>query len=118
MNSSRLAAKMVNLEEFMTTTHGRGRPSSHDATGAPPHRRNTAMPPYSLTRRELEVLHQLLEGKTSLEAAAVLKVTVTVIETRLGSVRTKMGVRSTTEAAVKAIKEHLFGGMMPEAKSA
>jgi DNA-binding NarL/FixJ family response regulator len=66
----------------------------------------------------MDVLHHLLEGNTPAEAAAALKVAITVIEHRLGSIRIKMGARSNTEAAVKAIKEHLLGGMTPEAKSA
>jgi hypothetical protein len=47
-----------------------------------------------------------------------LGVAAPAIERRLTSIRTKMDARSTTEAAVKAIKANLLGGFIPDARSA
>ncbi|MBE7535521.1 MAG: helix-turn-helix transcriptional regulator [Anaerolineales bacterium] len=58
------------------------------------------------TDKELEVIHLLLEGKSTQEIALRLAVSTRAIEHHLTRIYEKLGVGSRTEAVVKLI--HLF----------
>lgn len=56
-----------------------------------------------LTRREGEVLSQLLEGKTNREIAQALVIEESTVETHLDRIYRKLRVSNRTAAVVKAI---------------
>jgi DNA-binding NarL/FixJ family response regulator len=56
-----------------------------------------------LLPRDLEVLQQLVAGATNKEIAALLHLSSKTVEVRVAQICTKLGVRSRTEAAVKAV---------------
>lgn len=62
---------------------------------------------YSLTDRELEVLQELVNGKTKKRIGEALFVTEHTIDTHLRNIYAKLHVRSQVEAAVKAVSEGL-----------
>jgi DNA-binding NarL/FixJ family response regulator len=64
---------------------------------------------YSLSERELDVLFLMQEGLFEQEIAYPLGVSKDAVADRVSLIVEKMGVRSRTEAALRAFKEHLFG---------
>lgn len=62
---------------------------------------------YHLTRRELEVLHHMANGKSNSEIAAALMVSLSTVKHHVSSVLAKMGVTTRTEAVSLAIKQKL-----------
>ncbi len=60
-----------------------------------------------LSRRELEVLRLLAAGCTNKEIAARLAISLRTVEGHLGSIFSKLGVGSRTEAALYAVAHHL-----------
>lgn len=60
---------------------------------------------YSLSEPELDVLCLLQEGLYDQEIADRLYISKDAVADRVGSIVEKMGVRSRTEAAVRALKE-------------
>jgi DNA-binding NarL/FixJ family response regulator len=65
-------------------------------------------PPYSLTEQELDVLYHLKEGLYEEQIALTLGMAKLAIQGDVASIIGKMGARSRTEAAVRAIKEGIF----------
>lgn len=61
-----------------------------------------------LTRRELQVLRKIVEGKTNQEAGLELGISDKTIEKHLESIFAKLGVSSRVEAAVLAVREGLI----------
>lgn len=55
-----------------------------------------------LTERELEVLHHVAAGARNREIASVLNVSIKTVEFHLRNILSKLGVRSRTEAVVRA----------------
>ena len=64
-------------------------------------------PRTQLSRRELEVLRLLAEGKTDQEIAAELRVSYRTVTTHVGRVYAKLGVRSRAAAAAQAVRRGL-----------
>lgn len=62
----------------------------------------------SLTEREVEVLRQLVSGKTNQEIAVVLGISYKTVEKHIDSIYAKLGVASRVEAAVTAIQNKLI----------
>ena len=62
----------------------------------------------TLTPRELEVLHLVVEGKTNGEIGLNLGISEKTVEKHLDSIFRKMGVVSRVEAAVMAVRGNLF----------
>lgn len=58
---------------------------------------------FELTRREVEILHLLTQGKTNREIAANLYISPLTVRTHLEHIYRKLGVRSRTEAAAFAL---------------
>ncbi len=69
--------------------------------------KSIAKPAFSLTERELEVLNLIVAGKTNLEIASVLFLSVDTIKSHLKTIMSKMNVNDRTQAAVKAVREGL-----------
>jgi DNA-binding NarL/FixJ family response regulator len=63
--------------------------------------------PFGLTRREVEVLRLLVEGRTDREIATALHVSPRTVEWHVGSILTKLGVESRREAVAVAIRDRL-----------
>ncbi len=61
----------------------------------------------SLTEREVEVLRQLVSGKTNQEIAVVLGISYKTVEKHIDSIYAKLGVASRVEAAVTAVQNKL-----------
>ena len=61
----------------------------------------------SLTDRELEVLRQLVAGKTNQEIAVILGISYKTVEKHVDSIYSKLGVASRVEAAVTAVQNKL-----------
>jgi DNA-binding NarL/FixJ family response regulator len=57
-----------------------------------------------LTPRELEVLEQIVQGKSNREIAAILAVSEATVKTHINSLLGKMGVTDRTQAATTAIQ--------------
>lgn len=72
-------------------------------------REETTMVGDTLTQREQEVLHLIVEGKINLEIAQALSIAERTVEFHVGNLLQKLGVRSRVEAAIWA-KEHLHLG--------
>lgn len=60
-----------------------------------------------LTNREMEVLKQVVEGKTNQEIGIILGISDKTVEKHLESVFSKLSVSSRVEAAVLAVREGL-----------
>ena len=56
-----------------------------------------------LSRRELEVLRLVVAGATNKEIAAQLCITAKTVEARMAQACAKLGARSRTDAAVRAV---------------
>ncbi len=61
----------------------------------------------ALTRREMDVLRLVVEGKTNQEIALALGISDKTVEKHLEGVFAKLGVASRVEAAVHAVREGL-----------
>jgi NarL family two-component system response regulator LiaR len=61
----------------------------------------------NLTRRELQVLHLLVEGKTNKEIASELCICQKTVEFHLGSLFSKIKARTRTEAVLWAMQKRL-----------
>jgi DNA-binding NarL/FixJ family response regulator len=59
--------------------------------------------PDQLTQRDLDVLKHIVHGATNKEIAATLGITPKTVEARLAQICSKLGARSRTDAAVRAI---------------
>jgi DNA-binding NarL/FixJ family response regulator len=70
-------------------------------------RRNRNFPEYQLSQRELAVLRLLTEGLSDKEIASRLEISSSTASKHVEAVRLKLGTRSRTEAAVRAIREGL-----------
>jgi DNA-binding NarL/FixJ family response regulator len=57
-----------------------------------------------LTQRELDVLEQIVEGKSNKEIGAVLDISEATVKTHINSLLSKLGVTDRTQAATAAIR--------------
>ncbi len=65
-------------------------------------------PTYDLTRRELDVLIQLVEGKTNPEIAHILSVSRSTVKTHVSNILGKLNVTSRVEAVKLALENKLI----------
>jgi DNA-binding NarL/FixJ family response regulator len=65
-------------------------------------------PPRTLSEREQEVIRLVSQGKTNQEIAYILGVSESTIEKNMRNVCKKLEADSRTEAAVRAVREHLI----------
>jgi PAS domain S-box-containing protein len=65
--------------------------------------------PYSLTYRELAVLHLVAEGSADKQIAESLGISIYTVNKHVGNILGKMNASSRTEAGVRAIRENLLG---------
>ncbi|MGH8524341.1 MAG: helix-turn-helix domain-containing protein, partial [Gammaproteobacteria bacterium] len=59
----------------------------------------------SLSKREREILDLVVQGSTNREMAKALFITETTVKVHLRHIYEKLGVRSRTEAAVRALED-------------
>ena len=62
---------------------------------------------YNLTERELEVLKLLVQGKTNLEIARELCISVHTIKVYVANIIQKLKVRDRVQVVIKALSEKL-----------
>ena len=63
------------------------------------------MAPYNITKRELEVVHSIVNGMNNEQMAETLQVSEKTIKNHLSSIFKKLNVESRTQVAIKAITE-------------
>ncbi|MBC7871813.1 MAG: response regulator transcription factor [Chitinophagaceae bacterium] len=74
----------------------------------PPPSKQTELPPnYGLTRRELEILRYMAEGKNNTEIADTLTVSLSTIKHHVSSILSKLNATTRTEAVSLAVKQKL-----------
>lgn len=69
---------------------------------------------FGLTRREVEILHLVTQGKTNKEIAADLYISPLTVRTHLEHVYQKLGVGSRTEAVAFVLGAPELSGSVPE----
>lgn len=65
-----------------------------------------------LTRRELEVLSHVADGLPNRDVAKVLHISENTVKNHMRNIHEKMGVKTRTEAVVKAAKDGLLGSRL------
>jgi len=79
-----------------------------------PHRLNPTLPlPARLSGREREVVQLVSEGKTSREIASLIGVTVKTAESHRNNVMLKLGLHSTVELVMYAIRNEIVAVEIP-----
>ncbi len=68
-----------------------------------------ALDPYTLTERELEVLHLIVEGCSNAVIAERLYITVGTVKTHVRNILNKLCADDRTQAAVRALRSGLVG---------
>jgi DNA-binding CsgD family transcriptional regulator len=58
-----------------------------------------------LTDREKEILQLLAEGKSNKEAASILNIGVSTVETHRGNMMQKLGLHNTAELVLYAVRK-------------
>jgi DNA-binding NarL/FixJ family response regulator len=86
------AVSAILVEEYVRQLQERGLTDSYDL----------------LTDRERQVLQVLAEGKSNKEAAALLDVTLSTIETHRGNLMQKLNLHSTAEIVLYAVRKRLI----------
>ena len=61
----------------------------------------------NLTERELDVLRQIVEGKSNKEIAEALEISLYTVKAHVCNIIEKLAVDDRTQAAIKALKEEL-----------
>jgi DNA-binding NarL/FixJ family response regulator len=62
---------------------------------------------YSLTSKEKELLHHMVEGKSYKMIADVMKISLETVKYHVKNIYRKLHVNSSSEAVVKAIRQHI-----------
>lgn len=68
--------------------------------------------PGGLTRRELEVLSYVSDGLSNREVARTLHISENTVKNHMRNIHEKMGVKTRTEAVVKAARDGLLGSRL------
>ncbi|GIN06170.1 DNA-binding response regulator [Shouchella clausii] len=63
----------------------------------------------ALTKRELEILKLMSEGKTNQQISEELYITIKTVKTHVSHILAKLEVEDRTQAVIYALKEKLFG---------
>ncbi len=71
------------------------------------HSGENELPHESLTKRELEILFLIAEGKTNKEIGEELFITIKTVKTHITNILSKLDVSDQTQAAVYAHRNHL-----------
>jgi len=105
MHRRRRADEAIDRLLAQTNVPGVTVPGAQQATGAD--QRGTSHPPH-LTRRQLEVLLLLAEGKKSREIAEELGISVHTVRTHIQGVLRTLGAANRLEAVSRALHERLI----------
>jgi len=105
MHRRRRADEAIDRLLAQTNVPGVTVPGAQPATGAD--QRGTSHPPH-LTRRQLEVLLLLAEGKKSREIAEELGISVHTVRTHIQGVLRSLGAANRLEAVSRALHERLI----------
>ena len=105
MHRRRRADEAIDRLLAQTNVPGVTVPGAQQATGAD--QRGTSRPPH-LTRRQLEVLLLLAEGKKSREIAEELCISVHTVRTHIQGVLRTLGAANRLEAVSRALHERLI----------
>ena len=70
----------------------------------PTARQAAAFAPLGLTRREIEVLQWVAQGKTNMEIGSILGLSHRTVQKHLEHIYQKLGVETRTTATVRALK--------------
>jgi DNA-binding CsgD family transcriptional regulator len=68
----------------------------------------------SLTKRELEVLHWIVHGKTTREIAEILGIAVNTVEVHRANILKEVGVRKSVDLVLYAIRNSLVSIALAE----
>lgn len=68
---------------------------------------SSAQQDYGLTRRELEILHYMVDGKTNPQIAERLMISLATAKFHISNILRKLGVNTRSAAIGMAVKEHL-----------
>lgn len=71
-------------------------------------------PDYDLTRRELDVLTQIVEGKTNPEIAEILSISRSTVKTHVSNILGKLNVNSRVEVVKLALENKLITSSPPD----
>ncbi len=63
---------------------------------------------YGLSQQEYRVLELMADGLSDKEIALMLRLSPAIVAERVSAIKQKLGAASRTEAAVRAIREHLI----------
>ncbi len=105
LHRRRRADEAIDRLLAQTNLPGITEPGGETPTGA--NQRGTHQPPH-LTRRQLEVLLLLAEGKTSSEIALELRISVHTVRTHIQGVFRALGVANRLEAVSRALHERII----------
>ena len=96
-----LAAQLIQrlASEVPQSTHRPSQPTPARGQGS-----SGAPPPEDLTRRELEVLRLVAQGKTNQEIAGALVISAGTAKVHVQNLIRKLGVSDRTQAAVRAVE--------------
>ncbi len=72
------------------------------------HSRGARKRPYSLTRREIEVLEWVARGKSAWEIGDILHITKRTVDAHVHSAVRKIGAVNRTNAVAIAIRDHII----------
>ncbi|MDT0450573.1 response regulator transcription factor [Streptomyces hesseae] len=75
---------------------------------APARTTSVARPAQPLSAREMEVIHAIARGRTNLEIAAALFITLSTVKSHLATIQNKLGVRNRVEIAAWAWESRLM----------
>lgn len=73
--------------------------------------------PGGLTRRELEVLSHVADGLPNRDVARILHISENTVKNHMRNIHEKMGVKTRTEAVVKAAKDGLLGSRLAKLRA-
>ena len=96
---------------LISTLLGHNSPAMEERASANSQRR---LESFGLTRREIEILHLVAQGKTNKEIAADLYISPLTVRTHLEHLYQKLGVGSRTEAAAFVLRVPELSAGVPE----
>jgi DNA-binding NarL/FixJ family response regulator len=104
-----LLMSMMNREPSEGEEDRKGE-SLHRSTSDPLVKKGGSRPDNSLTPREAEILHLVVQGQTNQQIARNLLISVSTVKRHIRHISTKLGVCDRVQAAVRAVELGLLDG--------